>query len=358
MRKICLAAVFCAGALNLSALAWEILDHPALNTDFQGLWSFAKFSQSQPVTNIYSAGSLAAFQHQLFPAFHSEYVFPYPPDFLLAISWLGYFPFTTAYAVWTIAGLAVLSLAARFLFASTYGWAAAAIILASPACLLNGVGGETGFYSGALLLAGLAALARRPGLAGIAFGVLTLKPQLVVLIPIALLARRDWVAIGSTAATATGLAVASCLVFPPALWPEWLKNLSSFQASELTTPIHLISILTYLCFRNAADRLAAAVLLAGTFLATPHAYVYDTLPLTAAIVILAEYRLSAPFTAIALSIYLAPLLLLTPFSHWFLYAPAEAALFAFILATAWHERRTAASRQTPDQSQPQLQNTY
>jgi hypothetical protein len=384
MRKLCFAAVAACAMFNLVIAARVIVTRPSLNTDFLGLWSFAKFAKSQPVLGIYAAATLAAFQQKIFPGFHSEYAFPYPPDFLMAISWLGNFPFATAYALWTITGLAAASLAACSLFAGPYRWGAAIVMLASPASLLNGIGGETGFFTASLLFFGLAALPRRPNLAGIAFGLLSLKPQLAVLIPVALLARRDWAALRSAAFTAVAIAVLSCVVYPPALWRDWLQGLASFQNSQLTTPIHLTQlmvtvtsavldldggrrfaaiaqiiatlltvVLTFLCFRNAPYRIAAAALLVGSLLATPHAYVYDAVPLAAAILLLAEYRLSVPFMIIAAAIYLAPLLLLSPLSQWFVYALPEVALFAFALRMGWREGRQASLAET----RGRLQNT-
>jgi hypothetical protein len=243
-------------------------------------------------------------------------------------------------------------------------------MLASPAALLNGATGETGFFSTALLLAGFAALPRRPVLAGVAFGLLTLKPQLGVLIPLFLLARGEWRAIAAAAITALALIALSCIFFPPALWREWAHTLPAYQAGYFSAGAKLnlniivtiaanlvtlgvpvktawaaqvcstlaVAIAVFFAARRAERNLAEALLFAGIFLAVPHAYAYDSIILSAALVLLAGFGVTSPFAVLALVIYLAPLLLLTPAQNWFLYALPEAVLFGFLVRAAFAAR--------------------
>lgn len=250
-------------------------------------------------------------------------------------------------------------------------------LLVSPASLLTLVSGQTGYFTAALLLFGLAVLPRRPVLAGIAFGLLTLKPQFGVLLPVFLLARRDWAAIAAATITALGLIAASCLTFLPALWGLWLHALPAGQNAYfsstglnliITPAANLISLglapgmawaaqmlcglavaaAVWLCARRASYRHAMAVLLAGMFLAVPHAYAYDSLPLIAAMALcLSE---STPPWQVLLGgiVYLAPLLLLTPAQSWFLYAIPQALLFAITIALALARPRGAMSGHEPN----------
>jgi hypothetical protein len=364
------AAVTLCACLNASVGLWALWAHPALNSDFMAFWSFPRFAAAGNMLAIYNAAALQGFQKALYPGFQSFYPFLYPPTWLLATFWLKYFSFAQAQTIWTLSGLAALAAAAWRFFAPGWRGAGVLVMLASPAALLNGATGETGFFSTALLLAGFAALPRRPVLAGIAFGMLTLKPQLGVLIPIFLLARGESRVIAAAAVTALVLIALSCMFFPPALWGEWAHTLPSYQAGYfaaghklnlniiVTVAANLVTlgasiktawaaqacaslavaIAVFFAARRAEQKHAVAVLFAGIFLAVPHAYAYDSIILTAALVLAAESGVTSLFPALALIIYLAPLLLLTPDQKWFLYALPEAVLFGFLLRAAFAVR--------------------
>jgi hypothetical protein len=248
-------------------------------------------------------------------------------------------------------------------------------LLASPAALINIATGETAFFTTALALAGFGLLPRRPVLAGIAFGLLTLKPQLGVLIPFFLLARGDWRAIIAAALTAGALAALSCLVFPPEMWRLWAQSLPQYQSNYfnatvlnlniITTPAanlvvlglapHVAWAVQLLCglgvaalvvwmTRRTAYHFAVAALLTGTFLAQPHAYAYDSVLIPAAMALCFSARLPGWAMALGVLVYLMPLLLLTPYSHAFLYA---APLLLLLGGIAWLARGTAKGAELP-----------
>jgi len=390
MRKICLTAVASCGAINLAIAAWAVLAHPALNTDFMAFWSFPRFAAAENVMGIYNAGLLQGFQEQIYPGFRSFYPFLYPPTWLVATFWLHFCGFAVAQAIWTAAGMAALAASGWWFFPRPWRLIGIVAMLASPASLLNGMTGETGYFSTALLLAGFAALPARKALAGLAFGLLTLKPQLGLLVPIFLVARGEWRVILIAGAVAAGLVALSCVMYPPALWREWAHTLPAYQAAYFAAAAQLnlniiVTVTANLVTLGAAPGsawaaqavsfvataigvvwaaraapypLAAALLWTGIFLAAPHAYAYDSIILSAVLVVLGAYRLSPPFVAIALGIYLSPLLLFSPFSHWFFYAPAEALLFGFILWTGWRVRSASAEWPAAPQTPASAQNTY
>lgn len=95
---------------------------------------------------------------------------------------------------------------------------AALAALAFPAAFWNAGCGQNGFLSAALIAGGLAALERRPVLAGVLFGLMTYKPHLGLMIPLALMAGGCWRALWAAALTALGVAAASLLAFGPEAW--------------------------------------------------------------------------------------------------------------------------------------------
>jgi hypothetical protein len=360
VSPIFLAAVMGCMCINIAVLVWVLLKHPALNSDFRGLWSFAAFAQARPVGQIYQAAALRAFQLQLYPGFRSFFPFQYPPSFLWAISPLGDFNFAVAQSIWTASGLLALIAAGWMFFAPKLRWFAILALLASPASLLNGVAGETGYFTTALLLAGFALLQKRPISAGIVFGLLALKPQLGVLIPFALLARGEFRAILSAGLTALALTAVSCIALPARLWAEWPAALLIYQgqytaAAEngdvtLAGDLRRLGAATgtawgwqaligiagaaavFFVFRRGPYRLAVAALFAGAGLFAPHACVYDTIPLTAAILLVQPQ--SASLVCLCVASYLTPYLLLTGADNWFADAIPEILLFLGIIYLA------------------------
>jgi hypothetical protein len=360
VSPIFVAAVTGCMCVNIAVLVWVLAKHPALNSDFRGLWSFADFARQHPVGQIYPAAALRVFQVQLYPGFRSFFPFQYPPSFLLAILPLGDFSFAVAQIIWTASGLIALIAAGWMLFAPKLRWFAILALLASPASLLNGVAGETGYFTAAILLAGFALLPMRPVAAGIVFGLLTLKPQLGVLIPFALLARGEFRAIISACLTALALAAVSCIAFPARLWAEWPRALLVYQgqyaAAAQSGDVTLAGDLrrlgaaagaawglqaliglagaaaVFFVFRRGPYRLAVAALFAGAGVFAPHACAYDTIPLTAAILLLQPQ--SAALVSLCVANYLAPFLLLTGAEKWFAYAIPEILLFLGIIYLA------------------------
>ena len=62
----------------------------------------------------------------------------------------------------------------------------------APGVAVNVFFGQNGFLTAALLIGGLVNLDRRPILSGILFGMLTIKPQFGLLLPVLLLITGRW----------------------------------------------------------------------------------------------------------------------------------------------------------------------
>ena len=105
-------------------------------------------------------------------------------------------------------------------------WALGACV--APATGITLISGQTGYLSGALMVAGLRLLPARPVLAGVMFGLLTYKPQLGVLIPVALVAMGGWRAIAAAAATFAALRCRGGLGLWLHLWGLWAHSLIEY----------------------------------------------------------------------------------------------------------------------------------
>jgi len=146
----------------------------------------------------------------------------YPPTFLLMVLPLSLLPYPASLAVWLLAGLGAFLVIVHRLAPHPL---TICLTLAFPATLLNLITGQNGFLSAALLGAGLLLLDSAPFTGGLLLGLLTFKPHLAVLIPLALMAGKRWRALLGMVTAAVGLVAASTLMLGPQVWVAFLQNL-------------------------------------------------------------------------------------------------------------------------------------
>ncbi|GMG81285.1 hypothetical protein LNKW23_04980 [Paralimibaculum aggregatum] len=153
-----------------------------------------------------------------------------PPGFLALLTPLGLLPLGPAWLAFLAASLGALALALRPLMRGAPGLLPACLL--APACLPALMMGQASLLWLAGLLAGLAALLRgRAVLAGVLIGCLTLKPQLGLLIPVALLAAGAWTTILAATVTALLLAGLPLLGFGAGYWPLLAERLAEHYAA-------------------------------------------------------------------------------------------------------------------------------
>jgi len=300
---LALFAVFDAAVLTSVAATL-----PQLYPDFFGTWSFARYVATNPPATIYDQPRLHEFQRALAPGLPEFFPFAYPPSFMLLLAPLAPLSFAAAYLAWIApAALAYLTLGARLLSWAVSARVALAALALLPASTLTLVYGQSGFLTAALLLAALALLPARPLAAGVCIGLLTVKPQLGLLLPLALMALGAWRALAAAALTALALAAASALAFGAETWPSWLAGMAlhaqgSADAGAKYTAIMATPLAAFtrlgapralaLAGQAAASLFAAltlwracragltpramVLLLLGGIVATPYAFVYDT----------------------------------------------------------------------------------
>lgn len=285
-------------------IASTIANWSALDADFFGIWSTAKFLQTHNAPDVYNIPRLGAFQTALRPRFTAVYPAPYSPVFLLAIRPLAWLPYTVAHLAWVGATFGVFAWAGH---AALRRPDLTIILLAAPVVALNMVYGQTGFLTAALMLGFLCAMGTRPWLGGLCLAMLTFKPQLGLLMPIVLLARGDWKTLATTILWLAGLIGVSSAVLGWAIWPDWFTTLAGHGALMTESRAQLIGIMAtvtsavlslggdpllarmiqllvaavialvvWLAWRCPDRELATIATMLGTFLVTPYAFVYDT----------------------------------------------------------------------------------
>ncbi len=291
-----------------------------LGRDFIVFWAAGGLALDGQVREIFDLASFHALQKERLGLTVPVYPWLYPPHFLLYLLPLGLLPYLWAYLAWT-GGTLGAYLWAGWRVLGRDPWVLPLLILA-PTTYTTVLLGQNGFLTAALLVGGLALLDRRPVLAGILFGLLSFKPHLGLLLPVALIAAGHWRSFASAAASGTLLAAVSVGAFGIEAWQDFLTLASANSARHLAGGDGIfmkIVISPYMASRVlgldqalgvvlqvAATALAGwavwqvfrrpcggalriAVVLAATLLASPYGYHYD-LPLVTLALLLAYFE--------------------------------------------------------------------
>ena len=235
VRMLCIAMVafsavfFVRHGVNFYAamdFATRDLGHSDI-PDFFVFYSSARYLwEGGAIAGLYDFSVLKAFQVTLGAGEAGLHPFNYPPTYLFLIWPLGGLSYLVALIVWQVLTVAVFAAALHVAGLRPLEILAATV---APATVLNFSAGQNGCLTSALLIAGLALLARRQITSGVLFGLLTLKPHLGLLVPVVCLAQSRWLAIATAACPAFALIGASILVFGPASWSAYLDFLVEFQ---------------------------------------------------------------------------------------------------------------------------------
>jgi len=268
---------------------------------------------------IYDIDSFTRLQNAFYPAQFGREVefrpFFYPPTWLLMLLPLAWVGVTKAYGAFMAATVAIATaLVGR---RDLWGWLA---VVTSPAAVWVALSGQNTFLSVGLFYGGVALLERAPVAAGILLGLLAYKPQLWALVPLALLAARQWRALAWMLGTIVVASLASLALFGLDFWlaffraaqeassPSVSEHLYQQMFMQMTTPMAAIRMLgfsqglagavqfavtalavgvVWIAFRRHGPSDArTAVLATSTLLASPYTLNYDLLLLMPAVVAL------------------------------------------------------------------------
>ncbi|MEN0001142.1 MAG: glycosyltransferase family 87 protein [Pseudomonadota bacterium] len=290
--------------------------------DFVSFWVAAREGLFGDPTIAYARETFEPAQQALFPE-AGFFAFFYPPHFQLMLLPFGGLPFTVALWLW---------LAATFVFV---GWVLTRITgdvrltlllaLAFPAAFLNISHGQNAFLTAGLFAFGLYLLPTRPVIAGIMFGLLTFKPQLGVLIPVALLAAWQWKSFVSAGVTTLLLVLFSGMVLGIDVWLAFLA-----QTTDATAVLEQGSV-GFAKMISAYSGLRGFGLPYGLAMAV---HVLVSLAVLVAIVLIWRRSSHVPY-ALKCGLLLVGALIVTPFGlNYDLYLLAPAAAY-FIASIGW-----------------------
>ena len=270
--------------------------------DFVSYWAAAQLTVAGNPAGAYDVALHRSVELGAIPL-HGALPFAYPPCFLLPLALFGLLSYPVAAFDWVLLSFAAYCAAIRR-WAPAMPWLA----LSFPPLLVNVITGQAGLLVAALLIGGMILLPKRPLAAGLLLGLLVVKPQLGLVLPLALAAGREWRAIAGAAASSLGLVGLSVLIFGWAPYQAWLGNagfIASIASEGLAGWHRMASVYGALRMAGLASGAAWAVhavvaaaaaaaaclvwyrkadlgpragaLAAATALASPYLFVYDTM---------------------------------------------------------------------------------
>ena len=333
-----LPALAIATLFVLSGIAAVVVAHQrSVACDFLSFWAAGRLTLEGNASWAYDIA-----RHHLVEAEAVSSVgllpFPYPPFMLAFFVPFGMLPFWIAFAVF-------VALTASLYLVSTHRLIEPRFALAQASAAANFITGQNGFLGSSIFIGGARLLERRPFIGGALLGLLIFKPQLALLLPVALIAGREWRAIGGGIASSLALVALSLLLFGSGSWSSFLALLPHFSDwlsagrwpwGELASSFALLrwfgvpkdpALLIHcaialaaaaVTWRSWALRLEhrVPVLAAASLLVPPYLFTYDALLLTLPLAALSrlENRKSV-FVALWLLALLPGIAYLTPFPN-------------------------------------------
>jgi alpha-1,2-mannosyltransferase len=293
------------GFLYCAARSWKEKGHPD-GYDFQTFWAASRLTLQGTPLRAYDWHAIKEMLHLISPSPVISGPWFYPPNFLLLITPAALIPSPISYLIFetvTTAIFIVLMRRAIPVRGSTI-W-----ILAFPGLWLNFSQGQNAALTASLALGSFLAMReRRDVLAGILIGLLSIKPHLAVLFPIALACAGMRTTFVAAAVTATLFTAVSIGVFGVDIVPTFFHGLSEandYVASGILPWEQLASLFASLralgvpastayvvqasqavlatvavayVWRNSKElELRAITLVSATFLTSPYIYNYDAL---------------------------------------------------------------------------------
>jgi len=289
-------------------------DGRAFGDDFVNLWSGARFALDGRAAQVFDFPTFRAFEDALLGGALVPYRYGYPPVHLMLTAPIALLPYVVGLAVWQVGAFAAFAAALRRLVDAR---TAVLLALVTPAMIVNLIPSQNGTLIAALLGGALCVLDRRPVLAGILIGLISIKPHMALLVPLAFVADGRWRAFWSAAATVIGLAALSILVFglEPWIgfltwldiqrelilerggWEVWFRMASTFvgmrllgadiwlaYAVQLAVSAGAAAAVVAVWRSPAPQALKNAVLVVGTLAATPYLQDYDMVVTTFVVV--------------------------------------------------------------------------
>jgi len=295
------AIVFIASAVISGHGMADFRGRP-LGADFSHYWLASSLVLAGNPAGVFNFPQFLAAEKAFFGV-HYPVPWFYPPTFLLIVSPLALLPYLPSLGLWLGLTLSGYLLVVRRIAPHP---STLLLALAFPGAFQNFFHGQNGFLSAAVLGGGLLLLDNYPLAGGFLLGLLSYKPQLAILAPVALIAARRWRALAAMLMGALILILASLLSLGTEVWIAFFhtgslplqllkegrlpveKMITVFSAILLAgggvrsalivqagLMVGVASGIIWIWRREASLAIRASALVVGALLFTPYAFPYD-----------------------------------------------------------------------------------
>lgn len=204
--------------------------------DFLNIWMYGRAAWSPDPARYYEMDTYLAALGPIVGEGYPGQLWSYPPVALLVAAPFGLLSYYLALGLWTLLGAVSLAVSLRLWNRSKTVFS---LMLASPAALLGVMSGQFALFGAAILLAILRWRESRPLRAGALTGLLLIKPQLALLLPLLFLVTRNWRAFAAAAASTGAIAGLVTLLWGTDIWLIYLQAGMANQSLVLSDPEHL-----------------------------------------------------------------------------------------------------------------------
>jgi hypothetical protein len=335
--------------------------------DFVAHWTGGRLLLDGRLESLYDPAVQVDLQRRELPASSGLFWFVSPPPAAFLYLPLAALPYAVSALLWTVLTAACLTaavlLARRLMAGRARDYPVMAIVfVASPAALQLVDAGQDSGLALLIIMVGLRLLlSGRDALAGCVLALGLFKPQLFVLVPLALLAQQRFRAFGAFLLTAMSLCAASLMVLGADVWRSWWAAIGSplYQSGvQVGQTWKMQSVSALLTALGTPPALAYGVLVMGavvlvlrvrrirsdtpqvwaltlltTVVCSPHVMSYDLVILLPVLTYLASRptRAAVRLLSVATVVLLASVALRLPLSqldpgHWVLLAAPWSAL--------------------------------
>jgi hypothetical protein len=290
-----------------------------IGRDFVNIWVTSSLIRDHRFSEIYDNNKYNQAVEEITQEELALHAYSYPPNSFWLIVPFSDLPYIYSFILWSCIGLLIYMFACG---APDWDRMKMFALVLAPTTFLNLNYGQNGLISTALIVGGFTLLRKRPVMAGICFGLLSYKPTLGILIPIALLIGRNWIPFISASLVTVATVLLSIKIAGFDIWQSFFEHSVPFSRSliergsgplmhMMPTPVMTARLLgletstgywiqsifalygiagvVWAFSKDGPRELLFASVLVGTFLVTPYVHNYDMALISVALILLFGY---------------------------------------------------------------------